>query len=101
MQIRRLGRTGLKVSEVCLGTMTFGHQSDEHASFDIMDKAAEQGVNFLDCADVYPVPPSPETAGKLSRQPKTTPIHSVLLLISVPPHSAFKCAPKFFWFKLV
>jgi aryl-alcohol dehydrogenase-like predicted oxidoreductase len=64
MQIRRLGRTGLKVSEVCLGTMTFGHQSDEHASFDIMDKAAEQGVNFLDCADVYPVPPSPETAGK-------------------------------------
>jgi aryl-alcohol dehydrogenase-like predicted oxidoreductase len=64
MQIRRLGRTGLKVSEICLGTMTFGHQSDERTSFDILDKAAQHGVTFLDCADVYPVPPSPETAGK-------------------------------------
>ena len=64
MQIRRLGRTGLKVSEICLGTMTFGHQSDERTSFDILDKAAHHGVTFLDCADVYPVPPSPETAGK-------------------------------------
>lgn len=63
MQIRRLGRTGLKISEVCLGTMTFGHQCDERISFAIMDKAAEQGVFFFDTADVYPVPPSPETAG--------------------------------------
>jgi 1-deoxyxylulose-5-phosphate synthase len=64
MQIRRLGRTGLKVSEICLGTMTFGHQSDERTSFDILDKAAAHGVTFLDCADVYPVPPTPETAGR-------------------------------------
>jgi 1-deoxyxylulose-5-phosphate synthase len=64
MQIRRLGRTGLKVSEICLGTMTFGHQSDERTSFDILDKAAERGVTFVDCADVYPVPPTPETAGR-------------------------------------
>src|ERR1700733_14033084 len=64
MQIRRLGRTGLKVSEICLGTMTFGRQCDEKLSFAILDKAAEHGVTFLDCADVYPVPPSPETAGK-------------------------------------
>jgi aryl-alcohol dehydrogenase-like predicted oxidoreductase len=64
MQIRRLGRTGLKVSEICLGTMTFGHQADERTSFDILDKAAQHGVTFLDCADVYPVPPSPETAGR-------------------------------------
>jgi 1-deoxyxylulose-5-phosphate synthase len=64
MQIRRLGRTGLKVSEICLGTMTFGHQCDDKTSFAILDKAAEHGVTFLDCADVYPVPPSPETAGK-------------------------------------
>jgi aryl-alcohol dehydrogenase-like predicted oxidoreductase len=64
MQIRRLGRTGLKVSEICLGTMTFGHQSDERTSFDILDKAAGHGVTFIDCADVYPVPPSPETAGR-------------------------------------
>jgi len=64
MQIRRLGRTGLKVSEICLGTMTFGHQCDEKTSFAILDKAAAGGVTFLDCADVYPVPPSPETAGR-------------------------------------
>jgi aryl-alcohol dehydrogenase-like predicted oxidoreductase len=64
MQIRRMGRTGLKVSEVCLGTMTFGHQCDEQTSFAILDKAADQGVSFLDTADVYPVPPTPETAGR-------------------------------------
>jgi 1-deoxyxylulose-5-phosphate synthase len=64
MNNRRLGRTGLKVSEICLGTMTFGHQCDERTSFAIMDKAAERGVNFLDAADVYPVPPTPETAGR-------------------------------------
>jgi aryl-alcohol dehydrogenase-like predicted oxidoreductase len=64
MKNRRLGRTGLKVSEICLGTMTFGHQCDERTSFAILDKAAERGVDFLDTADVYPVPPSPETAGR-------------------------------------
>ena len=64
MQIRRLGRTGLKVSEICLGTMTFGHQCDEKASFAIMKKAADQGCFFIDTADVYPVPPDPETAGR-------------------------------------
>src|SRR5437870_13303479 len=64
MNVRRMGRTGLKVSEICLGTMTFGHQCDERTSFAILDKAAEQGVTFLDTADVYPVPPSPETAGR-------------------------------------
>ncbi len=63
MQTRRMGRTGLKVSEICLGTMTFGHQCDEETSFAIMNKAAEHGVYFIDTADVYPVPPSPETAG--------------------------------------
>jgi aryl-alcohol dehydrogenase-like predicted oxidoreductase len=64
MNFRRLGRTGLKVSEICLGTMTFGHQCDEAASFAILDRAAEGGVTFLDTADVYPVPPSVETAGR-------------------------------------
>ena len=64
MNMRRLGRTGLKVSEVCLGTMTFGYQCDEDTSFAIMNKAADRGVTFLDTADVYPVPPSPDTAGR-------------------------------------
>jgi 1-deoxyxylulose-5-phosphate synthase len=67
MKIRRMGRTGLKVSEICLGTMTFGHQCDEPVSFAIMDKAAEHGVNFLDTADAYPVPPTPETAGQTEK----------------------------------
>jgi len=64
MKIRRLGRTGLKVTEICLGTMTFGHQCDERTSFAIMDKAADRGVFFFDTADLYPVPPSFETAGR-------------------------------------
>jgi aryl-alcohol dehydrogenase-like predicted oxidoreductase len=64
MKIVRMGRTGLKVSEICLGTMTFGYQCDEKQSFAIMNKATELGVTFLDTADVYPVPPSVETAGR-------------------------------------
>ena len=59
-----LSHTGIRVSRVCLGTMTFGHQCDERTSFAILDKAADRGVTFLDTADVYPVPPSPETAGR-------------------------------------
>jgi aryl-alcohol dehydrogenase-like predicted oxidoreductase len=64
MKIRRMGQTGLKVSEVCLGTMTFAQQADERTAFAIMDRAAEAGVNFFDTADCYPVPPTPETAGR-------------------------------------
>jgi len=64
MNLRRLGNTGLKVSEICLGTMTFGYQCDQPTSFAILDKAADHGVTFIDTADVYPVPPSPETAGR-------------------------------------
>src|SRR5205809_4164278 len=64
MKTVRLGRTGLKVSEICLGTMTFGYQCDEKTSFAIMNKSADGGVYFIDTADVYPVPPSVETAGR-------------------------------------
>ncbi len=64
MKTVRMGRTGLKVSEICLGTMTFGYQCDEKTSFAIMNKASERGVYFIDTADVYPVPPSVETAGR-------------------------------------
>jgi 1-deoxyxylulose-5-phosphate synthase len=55
MKTKRMGRTGLKVSEVCLGTMTFGGQCDDVMSFAIMDTAVELGVDFFDAADVYPV----------------------------------------------
>jgi aryl-alcohol dehydrogenase-like predicted oxidoreductase len=53
MQYRRLGRTGLKVSQICLGTMQFGWTADESAAHAIMDEAREQGCNFFDTADVY------------------------------------------------
>ena len=55
MKTKQMGRTGLKVSEVCLGTMTFGNQADQAASFAIMDAADEDGVDFFDTADVYPL----------------------------------------------
>jgi len=55
MKTKRVGRTGLKVSEICLGTMTFGRQCDEATSFAIMDTAVEHGVGFFDTADAYPL----------------------------------------------
>lgn len=64
MKQRRLGRTGLVVSEICLGTMTFGNQADEPASRAILDRAYEAGVDFLDIAEVYPVPPDVRYAGR-------------------------------------
>lgn len=53
MEYRNLGRTGLKVSRLCLGTMNFGPQADEASSFSIMDRALEIGLNFFDTANVY------------------------------------------------
>jgi aryl-alcohol dehydrogenase-like predicted oxidoreductase len=53
MEYRSLGRTGLKVSRLCLGTMNFGPQADESTSYSIMDRALELGLNFFDTANVY------------------------------------------------
>src|SRR5438132_4039625 len=64
MKIKRLGRTGLKVSEICLGTMTFGNQCDEPTSHAIMNKAFEAGVTFFDTADAYPLGATSETVGR-------------------------------------
>jgi dTDP-4-amino-4,6-dideoxygalactose transaminase len=55
MQYTKFGSTGLTVSRLCLGTMTFGLQTDETTSRAILDTAAEAGINFLDTADVYPL----------------------------------------------
>ena len=60
----RLGRTGLPVSRLCLGTMTFGLQCDEATSFAIMNAAAEAGIDFLDTADVYPLGGTLESVGR-------------------------------------
>lgn len=53
MEYRRLGRTGLKVSAICLGTMQFGWSTDEPTAHTIMSRAVELGINFIDTADVY------------------------------------------------
>ncbi len=60
----KFGRTGLRVSRLCLGTMTFGLQCDETASGAIMDRAAAGGIDFFDTADVYPLGGNRETAGR-------------------------------------
>lgn len=67
MDYRSLGRSGLKVSPICLGTMMFGGQTDEPTSARIIDKAASAGVNFIDTADVYNEGVSEEIVGRAIR----------------------------------
>jgi aryl-alcohol dehydrogenase-like predicted oxidoreductase len=64
VQYRKFGRTGLTVSRLCLGTMTFGLQTDESVSRSIMDRAADAGVNFIDTANVYPLGGTEDVAGR-------------------------------------
>lgn len=64
MEYRKLGRTGLDVSLICLGTMTWGRQNTEGEGHEQMDYALERGVNFWDTAEMYAVPPTPDTYGK-------------------------------------
>ena len=64
MQNKRLGRSGIVVSAICMGTMTFGSQADEAASLRILDKSLANGINFIDTAENYPVPPSEDWAGR-------------------------------------
>lgn len=64
MQFSSLGKTNLKVSKICLGTMTWGEQNTEVEAHSQLDVALERGVNFIDAAEMYPVPPRPETQGK-------------------------------------
>jgi aryl-alcohol dehydrogenase-like predicted oxidoreductase len=67
MQQRRLGRTDLSVSKICLGTMTWGQQNTEAEGHAQMDLAFARGVNFLDTAELYSIPPKPETQGSTER----------------------------------
>ena len=64
MRYRQLGRTGVKVSELCLGTMTFGEQNSEAEGHAQMDHSVDCGINIFDAAEIYPVPPKPETQGR-------------------------------------
>lgn len=67
MEFRPLGRTGLKVSAICLGTMTYGQQNTEAEGHAQMDYALDQGINFFDTAELYSIPPKPETQGSTER----------------------------------
>lgn len=63
MEKRKLGNTDIDVSLICLGTMTWGEQNSQQEAFQQLDMATEQGVNFIDAAEMYPVPPRAETQG--------------------------------------
>ena len=63
MEFRKLGNTGIDVSLICLGTMTWGQQNTQQEGFEQMDYAVEQGVNFFDTAELYSIPPKAETQG--------------------------------------
>ena len=63
MEYRYIGSSGLRVSPICMGTMSFGTWSDKGESFRILDTAFDRGINFFDTAEIYPVPPTAEMAG--------------------------------------
>lgn len=64
MKFNKLGNTDIDISLICLGTMTWGEQNTQEEAFEQMDMALEHEVNFFDVAEMYPVPPRPETQGK-------------------------------------
>ena len=87
MQHRYIGKTGLRVSPICVGTMTFGHQCNKETAFALMDRAYEQGVNFFDTAEIYPVPPRAATTGVteeiVGQWMQTKPRDSIILATKV------------------
>lgn len=93
MQKNRLGRSGIVVSDICMGTMTFGNQCDEAGAFRIMDMAYDAGVDFFDTAEMYPVPPDARYVGAteeiVGRWLKTKDRDSIILAskVSGPGHN--------------
>lgn len=87
MNYRYIGKSGLRVSEIGLGTMTFGTNANKKNSFKIMDKAYEHGINFIDTAELYPSPVSKELAGLsetyIGEWLQTKPRDSILLASKV------------------
>ena len=87
MNRRRLGKSGLTVSEICMGTMTFGVQADEKTAHRILDHSYDSGINFFDTAELYPVPPTTERAGIteeiVGRWMQTKPRDSVIIATKV------------------
>lgn len=87
MNRNRLGTSGIVVSDLCLGTMTFGSTCDEATAHKIMDRAFEAGIDFFDTAELYPVPPKAEwvfqTEEIVGRWLKNKPRHSLILATKV------------------
>ena len=87
MRHRYIGRSGLRVSPICMGTMTFGATADKKESFKIMDKAYDAGINFYDTAELYPVPPDTKWMGQtesiVGEWLQTKPRDSVILATKV------------------
>jgi aryl-alcohol dehydrogenase-like predicted oxidoreductase len=96
MKRKRLGRSGLVVTDICMGTMTFGLQADERTSFDIMNRAVEGGIDFFDTAELYPVPPDASLFGDteeiVGRWLKTKTRGEIILATKVtgPGHGWFR-----------
>ncbi|NMH65987.1 NADP(H)-dependent aldo-keto reductase [Shewanella salipaludis] len=67
MEYRRIPHSSLDVSKLCLGTMTWGEQNTQAQAFEQLDYAIGAGINFIDTAEMYPVPPKPETQGETER----------------------------------
>ena len=99
MKTRRLGKSALYVSDICMGTMTFGSQTDEAEAFRILDRSVEAGIDFFDTAEGYPVPPDIKWVGRteeiVGRWLKTKDRHSLVIAtkVSGPSHVWFK-SPK-------
>jgi len=87
MEYRYIGQSGLRVSVICLGTMTFGSTTPKDEAFKILDKAYESGINFFDAAELYPVPPDSKTVGITEKIVgewlKTKPRDSIILATKV------------------
>ncbi len=96
MQSRRLGRSGIAVSDICMGTMTFGNQADEAMSHRILDMSLDAGINFYDTAENYPVPPDEKYAGRteeiVGRWMKTKRRDEIIMATKV-------CGPSHGWIK--
>ncbi|GIW97686.1 MAG: aldo/keto reductase [Pirellulaceae bacterium] len=95
MQRRRLGQSGISVTDICMGTMTFGSQCDESTSHAILDRAYDAGIDFYDAAEMYPVPPRAETFGIteeiVGRWLRTKPREQVIIATKItgPGHGWF------------
>lgn len=96
MQHRRLGTSAIVVSDICMGTMTFGAQADEATSLRILDASYDAGINFYDTAEGYPVPPDVKWVGRteeiVGKWLKTKPRDAIILAtkVSGPSHIWFK-----------